>query len=169
MPLKGLLKLIGLQPIPTKKPKAKKAKRRERQTEEWESIGYSFSYGMTEKEDLDQVPEWLKGEWNKVRGNHQNTRRKMENLRGRRRPRSKQLQRGILRHGILPKREKVQVHDRSLGGNAGINRRAFLPEIRILQTRPIYPSLLKIPIQTFPQSKNKFEESNHARVYRGNC
>ncbi len=65
MPLKAILKLIGLQPIPTKKPKAK---RRERQTEEWESIGSTMSYGMTETEDLDQVPEWLKREWNKVRG-----------------------------------------------------------------------------------------------------
>ena len=65
MPFKSILKLIGLQPIPAKKRKPK-AKPRERQTEEWERIGFSFSYD-TEVEDLDQVPEWLKTEWNKVR------------------------------------------------------------------------------------------------------
>ena len=65
MPLKAILKLIGLQPIPAKKPKPQ---RREHQIEEWESIGSTLSYGMTETEDLGQVPEWLKKEWNKVRG-----------------------------------------------------------------------------------------------------
>ena len=67
MPLKAILKLIGLQPIPEKKRKPK-AKYRERQTEKWEPIGYISIYSMTVEEDLDQVPEWLKREWNKVRG-----------------------------------------------------------------------------------------------------
>ena len=79
MPLKAILKLIGLQPIPVKKrkPEAKRsipakkrkpeAKRREPQTEEWELIGHTWSYGMTYEEALDQVPEWLKREWNSVR------------------------------------------------------------------------------------------------------
>ena len=79
MPLQAILKLIGLQPIPAKMPKEKpiakaktqskgKPKRRERQTEEWESIGSTVSYGMTETEDLDQVPKWLLREWKEVRG-----------------------------------------------------------------------------------------------------
>lgn len=66
MPLKVILKLIGLQPTSADKRKLKK-KRRERPTEEWELIGYSFIYD-TEEKDLEQVPEWLKREWNKVRG-----------------------------------------------------------------------------------------------------
>ena len=65
MPLKAILKLIGLQPIPANEPKAI---RRERQTEEWELIGYSFINNPLEEKILDQVPEWLKREWNKVRG-----------------------------------------------------------------------------------------------------
>ena len=66
MPLKAILKLIGLQPIPAKK-REPKAKSRERQTEEWELIGCIFIYDTVEK-DLDQVPKWLKAEWNKVKG-----------------------------------------------------------------------------------------------------
>ena len=66
MPLKAILKLIGLQPIPAKKRK-QKAKHRERQTEEWELIGYSY-INYFETKNLDQVPEWLKREWNKVNG-----------------------------------------------------------------------------------------------------
>ena len=67
MPLKAILKLIGLQPIPAKQRKPN-AKSHEHQTQEWESIGSTLSYGMSETEDLDQVPEWLKREWHKIRG-----------------------------------------------------------------------------------------------------
>lgn len=67
MLLKAILKLIGLQPIPKQKRKPK-AKRRERHTQEWEHIGGTLSYSGTQQNDLDEVPEWLIREWNKVGG-----------------------------------------------------------------------------------------------------
>ena len=65
--LKGILKLICLQPIPVKKPHSR-TKRHERHSEEWEYIGSTSSYGMNETADLGQVPEWLRKEWYRVRG-----------------------------------------------------------------------------------------------------
>lgn len=67
MPLGSILKLIGLQHIPAEK-RNSRAKRHERRTEEWEYIGSTSSYDMNESRDLDQVPEWLKKEWYRVRG-----------------------------------------------------------------------------------------------------
>ena len=70
--LRALFKLVNPQPVSAteRKPKVKrrpKAERRQRQTNEWERIGYTFYYGMTEEEDLDRVPAWLNKEWGKVR------------------------------------------------------------------------------------------------------
>ena len=72
--LRSLFKLINPQPVSAteRKPKVKrrpKAKRPKRQTDEWESVGYTWSDGGSPGgENLDQVPEWLKKEWSKVRG-----------------------------------------------------------------------------------------------------